>query len=59
VASISLVEELLDAARKDGEHTALLIAMNAVDLFLDRSATLEEFKDKWRTAKALYEEFTA
>jgi hypothetical protein len=59
VPSITLVKDLMDAARRDGEHTALLVAMNAVDLLLAHSGSLDEFREKWGHAKALYEEHTA
>jgi hypothetical protein len=54
--SFTLVEDLLDAARKDGERTALEVAINAVDVLLARSTSLDDFQGRWLTAKALYEE---
>lgn len=53
---IEIVRPMVDEARRDGERTALLIAINVVDDYIDRSDTLDEFKAKWHAAKALYEE---
>lgn len=57
MASSTFIEDLLDAARRDGEQTALLVAINAVDVLLAHSTDFDEFVDKWKNAKALYEEF--
>lgn len=50
------IDQLLDAARKDGEHTAMLIAINVVDAFIERSDTLREFAGKWDTAKGVWQD---
>lgn len=54
--SLTMFENLMDDARKDGEKTGLLVAMNAVDILVAHSTSFEDFQEKWANAKALYQE---
>jgi hypothetical protein len=54
--SITFMRDLVEEARKEAERTALLVAMNCVDLMLEHSSTLDEFVERWGNAKALYQE---
>lgn len=49
------IDHLIDAARRDGENTAMLIAINVVDAFLERAEDLDEFASKWHIAKGVWE----
>lgn len=49
-------EDAIEAARKDGEHTALVMATHTVDMLAARAKTIEEFRELWGHTKAVYEE---